>query len=684
MDRILDNLNNEQRSCVLDTEGPVLINAGAGSGKTRVLTSRIALLLSKGVRPEHILALTFTKKAANEMKERIAAMVGDSCRGLCMGTFHSVFISFLRPYAESMGYPYSFTIYDEEDSLSLLKKCIEEVLFQGKKKTGDKEEDALRKDLLNHYKPSSVKGVISLAKNNLIGAEDYASNPDILFRDSRAGRPELGKIFLLYQRRLRESGVMDFDDILLNMDTLLSTSRTALSEFSRRFDYILVDEYQDTNTVQYSILRKLTSLNDNICVVGDDSQSIYAFRGAKIANILNFKNDYPACHVYRLETNYRSTPDIVDAANLLIEHNTERIPKNCVSAQGRGKPVTLSCLDTDKDEAVHVARTIRTMTAEGHSFSDFAILYRTNSQSRALEDILLRYHIPYTIYSGTSFFERTEVRDALAYFKLIVNPKDDEAFRRAVSKPSRGIGDSTLAILAEVAARRRKSLLEASSEPDLAYMGLKPRAASALGEFTSMINDLSGRYPSYQADIIAKEALERSGLLKMYQDDKTDEGQQRLRNLEETINSVCSFVDDKTKDGESATLDKYLEDMALLSNADTGDDNDRNKVSLMTVHCSKGLEFDTVFVTGLEQGLFPMIRESETAPQDLEEERRLMYVAMTRARRELHLTMADSRLRYGRFTDCEPSQFLDEAGMYRDTEEDIPAFELPAWEDLDF
>ena len=669
MQDIFGKLNDEQKAAVRHIEGPVLINAGAGSGKTRVLTSRIALLLYNGVPAERILALTFTKKAAKEMKDRIALMVGDSCRGLNMGTFHSVFISFLRPYAESLGYPYGFTIYDEEDSLALLKGCTEEVLFGGEKaKKGDKEESEQRKKMMAHYKPSSVKSRISLAKNNLITAEDYASDPGICAEDTRANRPSLAKIYLLYQQRLKESGVMDFDDILLNMELLLKDNRYALNDFGHRFDYILVDEYQDTNTVQYSILRRLTSWNRNICVVGDDSQSIYAFRGAKIQNILNFTKDYPGCGVYKLETNYRSTRNIVDAANRLIEHNEERIQKDCVSAGEEGSPVHIVPLDTDKEEAVFVAKTIRDGNGSGISFKDFAVLYRTNAQSRALEDILLRYHIPYVIYSGTSFFERMEVRDALAYFKLIVNNKDNEAFKRAVSKPSRGIGDTTIASLTAIAQQCGLSLFETAMLPDLGYRGIKPRTAGALKEFALFIKDLSDRYPSYCADLIAKEAIEQSGLMKMYQEDKSDEGLRRKENLEEVINSVTSFVTDKNEEfvaegvRDVASLDKYLEDMALLSNVDAAED-DKDKVALMTVHCAKGLEFNTVFVTGLEQGLFPMIRENETKPQDLEEERRLMYVAMTRAEKELYITLAESRLKYGQFSNSEPSQFIDETGL---------------------
>lgn len=681
---IFESLNDEQKAAVLHIEGPVLINAGAGSGKTRVLTSRIAYLLSRGVPSDRILSLTFTKKAAGEMKSRIRSMVGDSAQGLVMGTFHSVFIGFLRPYAGRLGYPSNFTVYDEEDSEGLLRKCIEEVLFgPDKPAKGDKEESEQRKKTLQHYRTSAVKSRISLAKNNLINAEAYLNDPEIQNVDARMQRPALGKIYELYQQRMLRSGVMDFDDILLNMDTLLKQHKDALWDFGGRFDYILVDEYQDTNTVQYSILRSLTVQNRNICVVGDDSQSIYAFRGAKIRNILSFKQDYPGCGIYKLETNYRSTRCIVGAANRLIAHNFERIPKECISAGYQGESVEAVKLSTDREESRFVVDRITEGIRSGLHWRDHAVLYRTNSQSRSLEDALLRARIPYVIYSGTSFFDRQEVRDALSWFKLIVNGRDDEAFLRAIQRPSRGIGESTLTLLRQIASKDGKSLLEVCGRTDLGYAGVKPKALQSLREIHALVNDLSGRYCAYDADVIARQAIEESGLRKFYAEDKTEEGERRRQNVEEVLNSVVSFVQDKRAEylaegitDEVPSLDKYLEDMALLSNADTGGDADDDKVSLMTVHCAKGLEFPTVFVTGLEEGLFPMIRDGESNPEDLEEERRLMYVAMTRAGKKLYLTNTDTRLRYGQYSDNKPSRFLGEIAdkdnkevLYRDLTE---------------
>lgn len=666
---LMQGLNPQQKAATKQLDGPVLINAGAGSGKTRVLTGRIALLLLKGAEPSRILALTFTKKAAREMKDRIQAMAGDQARYLVMGTFHSVFIGFLRQWAPAIGYPEGFTIYDEEDSRACLKECISTVLFGPDTAKPDKEESARRRAILEHYRPNDIKGIISMAKNNLIGPDAYAADTDRTNLDSYHKRPRTKDIYRAYQQKLFSSGVMDFDDILVNMDSLLAYNRAALDDFCSRFDHILVDEYQDTNLVQYDVLRRMTLRNHNICVVGDDSQSIYAFRGAKLDNILNFQRDYPECRTFRLEVNYRSSADIVNAANRLIAHNTRRLPKQCVSAAGAGEPVEIIEADDEKDEAAFITETVRAGLAAGKTYSDFAVLYRTNAQSRTIEDIFMRNRIPYVIFSGTSFFERAEVRDALSYFKLIVNNNDDEAFKRCVAVPARGFGKTSLDALKEIASKKRLPLFQAARLPDLEALGMKKKAAEAVKAFTDYISGYTKLYPAYAADHLAKEVLESSGLLDHYKADTSEEGRQRVRNLEEVINSVASFAADKLRElraesgpGEVAvvpSIDVYLEDMTLLSNADTASDTD-DKVSLMTAHSSKGLEFPTVFVTGLEEGLFPLCREGQLSEAELEEERRLMYVAMTRAKEKLYVSYTLTRYKYGHSEKNTPSLFLTE------------------------
>lgn len=677
-DNILDNLNDEQKRAVTRTEGPVLINAGAGSGKTRVLTSRIALLMRRGVPPERILALTFTKKAAGEMKDRIYRMTGYSTHGLCMGTFHSVFIKFLRDYAQHLGYPQGFTIYDEDDSESCLKECINEVLYGEDWKTMKKmlPEDKLNelKKAENRYKPKSVQSRISLAKNNLISALQYANDKTILAEDRKARRELLYKIFLLYQKRLKAAGVMDFDDILINTDYLLKKYPEALEDLGHRFDYILVDEYQDTNYAQYSVLRSLTKYNDNICVVGDDSQSIYAFRGAQIENILNFEKDFPDCRTFKLETNYRSTDQIVEAANNIIAHNSVRLPKDCHSAGKKGDYVKTVETATDKGEAQYIAAVIcDEVDKRGRSYNEFAILYRTNAQSRALEDILLRAQVPYTIYSGVSFFARMEIKDLLSFFKLAVNCNDNEAFKRAVARPSRGIGNTAVSTLEVMSHRNNTSLFATASGAELALSGLKPRSIQKMSEFVQMIGGFREVALHQDAYSAAKWIAAHSGILEMYAGDTSEEGKRRTENLEELLNNISSFNDDwKAEYGKDATLAEYLEDMTLLSNADTGDGND-DKVSLMTVHCAKGMEYPFVFVTGMEETIFPGV--SAKTKEDLEEERRLFYVAVTRAKEKLFVTHAQQRYRFGKKEDQEPSRFLLEMYSPDSIDEDMPNFD---------
>jgi len=659
---IFAGLNPAQRDAVENTEGPVLIVAGAGSGKTRVLTCRIANILSKGVSASSILSLTFTKKAATEMKERVAAMVGwRTARGVVMGTFHSVFVRFLRDYAESLGYPREFTIHDTSDSTAMVKTCLKELNLDDKV-----------------YKPKTVLGRISEAKNNLCSPAAYMGNMAVLDRDRVSKMPRLAEVYDLYWKKCRANGVMDFDDILFEMNILLRDNPAALEEISARFSYILVDEYQDTNRAQYLIMRKLAAGHKNICVVGDDSQSIYAFRGAKIENILNFKKDYPGCKTFRLEQNYRSTQTIVDAANSLISHNEGRIPKTCFSAGDKGEPIRLVKAYTEQEEASLVVSGIAEMIRrDSAQYQDFAVLYRTNSQSRALEEALRRRNIPYMIYSGNSFFERAEVKDLMAYFKLCCNPCDDESFKRAISKPSRGIGETSVEALSNVARTAGVSLFEAAYRPDALSGGLKQAGLDRILKFCNMIADFSGRIHSEDAYTLAANIARDSGIWQLYKSDLSIEGQARFANIEELCNSVQAFVEQRQSEieeenmvqggDESAeagdiliTLSDYLENVALLSAVDVDDEESSNKVALMTAHSSKGLEFPYVFIVGLEENLFPSGSSAMARPSDIEEERRLFYVAITRAKKALRLCYAVTRMRNGKSESNPVSRFVRE------------------------
>jgi len=640
---ILGGLNEEQAAAVECTNGAVLIVAGAGSGKTRVLTSRIAYMLAKGIPPEDILALTFTKKAASEMRERIAAMVGAySSRRIAMGTFHSVFVRFLRKYAPSIGYPEKFTIYDTSDSASAIKSCIKELGLDDKV-----------------YKPKEVLSRISNAKNNLITVSAYKSNRDLLVSDTYSKRPRLCDLYELYQRRLKASGVMDFDDILVNMNILLKDNADALKALSEQYKYIMVDEYQDTNYAQYVILKKLSRTRGNICVVGDDSQSIYAFRGAKIENILNFKKDNPQCRVFRLERNYRSTRTIVEAANSLIAHNSSRIPKTCYAEGEKGEGIKIIKSYSAEEEAANIVYEIQSLLRSRHAaYSDFAILYRTNAQSRALEEQLRRRNIPYAIVSGNSFFERAEVKDMMAYFKLCVNPDDNESFRRAVNKPARGIGEVTLNALSEAATVGNISMFRVG----FSVPKVRP--------FCEMIEKLSSLVSSTGADEMAGKISDESGLYAYYKADTSIEGLSRTANVEELLSSVKAFVEERQQDEQNFpedeikplySLDDFLENVSLLSSVDieNEDEDGDNKVSLMTVHSAKGLEFPYVFISGLEENLFPS-QSMTYSLNDLEEERRLFYVALTRAETRVYLSFALTRLRNGKHESNAPSRFIRE------------------------
>lgn len=663
---ILEGLNSEQKLAVSSVEGPVLIVAGAGSGKTRVLTSRIAFILEKGVLPERILALTFTKKAASEMKERIGMMVGDrKARKLYMGTFHSVFIRFLREFAETLGYPKDFTIYDTSDSTSAIKACLKELQLDDKV-----------------YKPKDVLSRISSAKNNLVTAEAYSRNAAAIQNDAARKKPRIADIYRLYAAKCRQAGVMDFDDILLNMNILLRDSQEAFDAIRQKFDFIMVDEYQDTNFAQYLILKKLASVHRNICVVGDDSQSIYAFRGAKIENILNFQKDYPDNRTFRLEQNYRSTKTIVEAANSVIARNSARIPKKCFSAGDEGERIRLIQAYTEQEEALLISSSIVSRIQSSHAqYQDFAILYRTNSQSRAIEEALRRRNLPYVIYSGNSFFERAEVKDMMSYLKLAVNPNDDESFKRVVNKPARGIGDTSLAALNAAATEKGMPLLRASFEEDLDRYGLKKAAADRIRSFSSMMLGFWKRASEEDAHSLAVAIAMESGLLMSFKGDTSIEGQSRAANVEELLNSVKSYIEERhseefeemqadglidegdvmtSSDFSPVRLSDFLENISLLSAVDMENgDETNNKISLMTVHSSKGLEFPYVFIAGMEENLFPS-GGSMASESDIEEERRLFYVAMTRAKKAVMISFAATRMRNGKHESNSPSRFVRE------------------------
>lgn len=674
---ILSGLNSEQEAAVKCVEGPVLIVAGAGSGKTRVLTSRIAYMLAGGIDPSGVMALTFTKKAANEMKERIAKMVGErSARRLVMGTFHSVFIRFLREYSDYMGYPKTFTIYDTSDSVSAIKACLKELKLDDKV-----------------YKPKDVLSRISQAKNNLFTAASYRSNANAINQDAASRKPRICDIYALYEKKCRDAGVMDFDDILLNMNILMRDNIEAANDISSRFTHLLVDEYQDTNFAQYVILKRLARPHHNICVVGDDSQSIYAFRGANIKNILNFRTDYPESRIFRLERNYRSTRNIVDAANSLIEKNSGRIPKKCYSAGEEGDKIRLMRPFTEAEEASIIAGDIvARMQKDKAAYKDFAILYRTNAQSRIIEEILRKRNLPYIIYSGNSFFERAEVKDMMAYFKLAVNPNDDEAFKRIVNTPARGIGGTSVAALAEAASAHACSLFRALYQPDLEVYGLKAAAISRLHSFGEMVNKWAMAAAGEDAFSLARKIVEDSTLLASFKLDNSIESLARAGNVEELINSVASFVDERSNEyfeemeisvSEDSseggieppvvTLSEFLENISLLSNVDV-DEDDSNKIAMMTVHSAKGLEYPYVYIAGMEENIFPS-GGILASPSDIEEERRLFYVAITRAQKAVAVSFAKTRMRNGNHESNAPSRFLREIDKaYFDsplTEEDM-------------
>ncbi len=639
----LHDLNDAQREAASNIEGPMMVIAGAGSGKTRVLTYRIAHMMKQGVDAFSILALTFTNKAAREMKGRIGKLVGESeAKNLWMGTFHSVFARILRIECERINYPRNFTIYDTQDSRSLLKEIIKGMGLDDKV-----------------YKPAGVQSRISSAKNNLIDARAYAEQAEIRSEDQQSGRPMLADIYAQYEIRCFRAGAMDFDDLLYKMNVLLRDFPDLLNKYQHRFQYILVDEYQDTNFAQYLIIKQLGAVHENVCVVGDDAQSIYAFRGASIQNILNFKKDYPEAKLFKLEQNYRSTSHIVKAANSVIANNRDQIPKEVWTSNAEGDKIKVFRATSDNDEGRFVANRIFEVRGNDQChYKDFAVLYRTNAQSRSFEESLRKLNVPYRIYGGLSFYQRKEVKDLLAYFRLTVNPNDDESFKRVVNYPARGIGKTTMDRLIAFAAAEEISLWKAlhpdQGSPDAP---LKGAASKKLGEFVDMIAAFSAEANQSNAHAVGLAIAKRSGLVHALYSDKTPEGVARYENVQELLNALQGFVENPLNE-EAQSLSDFLIDVALLTDADTDDDDD-NKVSLMTVHAAKGLEFRHVHIVGLEEQLFPSQMAMESRAE-LEEERRLFYVGLTRAEVTCTLSYALTRFKWGQVMQGDPSRFLEE------------------------
>lgn len=642
----LNNLNTNQREAVEYISGPSLIIAGAGSGKTRVLTYKIAYLLSVGYSPTSLLALTFTNKAANEMKERIASLVGyEKAKGLWMGTFHSVFSKILRFEAEKIDYTQKFTIYDASDAKNLTKSIIKEM---------DLDEE--------NYKPAPIYGRISMAKNNLITVDAYSQNERLILDDMHAKRPEFKNIYAKYCQRCKQSNVMDFDDLLLNVNLLFKRHPDILKKYSEKFKFILVDEYQDTNYAQYLIVKKLSENHRMLSVVGDDAQSIYSFRGAKIENILNFKNDYPDYKLFRLEQNYRSTKTIVDAANSIITHNRSQIKKNVFSKNEQGEKIKIEKLLTDNEEGFFVARSISEMKNKLHdTYSDYAILYRTNSQSRILEESLRRMNMPYQVYGGQSFYNRKEVKDLIAYLRLAINPIDEEALRRVINYPSRKIGDTTLKKLFAFSDRNNISVWKIINHPMQYPIDINSGTASRLKAFAELVLSLMKETDQLNATDFIEFTYTQSGLKLELEKDKTPQGVSRIENVQELVSAAQAYVELKFEENPEhvVSIEEYLENVALLSDLDKADDDDNDKITLMTIHSAKGLEFKNVFVTGLEENLFPGALSIDN-PKELEEERRLFYVAITRAKLNLILSYCSSRFKYGSITNPKPSRFLNE------------------------
>jgi DNA helicase-2/ATP-dependent DNA helicase PcrA len=674
MSHYLNELNEAQRAAAEATEGPVMIIAGAGSGKTRVLTYRIAHIMEKGTDAFNILALTFTNKAAREMKARIAKIVGEKeAKNLWMGTFHSIFAKILRIEAEKLGYPNNFTIYDTDDSKSVIKEILKQMNLDDKV-----------------YKPSLVLNRISDAKNKLISAQQYLNNPITQQEDQSSRKPMLGQIFVAYQKRNFKAGAMDFDDLLFQTNVLLRDFPDVLLKYQNKFRYILVDEYQDTNFSQYVIIKQLAARFQNICVVGDDAQSIYAFRGANIQNILNFEKDYPDLRTYKLEQNYRSTQTIVEAANQIIANNKDQFKKRVFTDNEEGQKIRVIKANTDNEEGQKIVNSIFETRMQNQAMnSDFAILYRTNAQSRSFEEALRRLNIPYRIYGGVSFYQRKEIKDVLAYFRLTINNKDDESLKRIINYPARGIGQSTLDKIYVASEEQGLSMFEVISNLRDFNLGINAGIASKINDFVAQIKSYSLMLPYKDAFELANHIAVNSGVVRELYSDKTPEGVSRYENIQELLNGIKDFVEqerspqedelndvikstfvtpegdlftgEEKKSNETRTLDEFMQEITLLTDADNDKQDEKNadKVSLMTVHAAKGLEFKYVYVVGLEENLFPS-QLSLNSRSDLEEERRLFYVAVTRAEKQATLSFAATRYRFGNLIYCEPSRFIDE------------------------
>lgn len=643
---LLNDLNEAQRAAVEYIDGPSLVIAGAGSGKTRVLTYKIAYLLSQGMKPWSIMALTFTNKAAREMKERIGKLVGnDLAQHLYMGTFHSIFSRILRAEAEHIGFNNNFTIYDESDSRSLIKAIVKEMGLDDKK-----------------YKPAAVHAKISMAKNNLMSAAAYDSDAAIFEQNKRAQMPEVGKIFVAYVQRCKQANAMDFDDLLTLTYKLFREHEDIRHKYAARFDYVLVDEYQDTNHVQMSIVMQLCQEKQRVCAVGDDSQSIYSFRGANIDNILNYQRQFQGTRLFKLEQNYRSTQTIVEAANSLIKHNRNQIPKDVFSENAKGEKILYKPAYSDKEEAAIVAKDVKRIRREdGCQYSDFAILYRTNAQSRSFEEEFRKQGIPYRIYGGLSFYQRKEIKDIIAYFRLVANPDDEEAIKRIINYPARGIGATTVLKIADCAHQNQVSFWEVIGAPERYELAVTKGTMNKLETFRLLISSFIERAQTTDVYELGDAIIKESGISQDIMSGKDADDLARQENLEEFLSGMSAFVEERREEGrfDELFLQDYLQDVALLTDADSDGDKDEPRVSLMTVHAAKGLEFPTVFVVGLEENIFPSPL-SAASLRELEEERRLLYVAITRAEKHCILTNAKNRWRYGKMEFDNPSRFIDE------------------------
>lgn len=643
---LLNDLNEAQRAAVEYIDGPSLVIAGAGSGKTRVLTYKIAYLLSQGMKPWSIMALTFTNKAAREMKERIGKLVGnDLAQHLYMGTFHSIFSRILRAEAEHIGFNNNFTIYDESDSRSLIKAIVKEMGLDDKK-----------------YKPAAVHAKISMAKNNLMSAAAYESDAAIFEQNKRAQMPEVGKIFVAYVQRCKQANAMDFDDLLTLTYQLFREHEDIRHKYAARFDYVLVDEYQDTNHVQMSIVMQLCQEKQRVCAVGDDSQSIYSFRGANIDNILNYQRQFQGTRLFKLEQNYRSTQTIVEAANSLIKHNRNQIPKDVFSENAKGEKIQYKPAYSDKEEAAIVAKDVKRIRREdGCQYSDFAILYRTNAQSRSFEEEFRKQGIPYRIYGGLSFYQRKEIKDIIAYFRLVANPDDEEAIKRIINYPARGIGATTVLKIADCAHQNQVSFWEVIGAPERYGLAVNKGTMNKLETFRLLISSFIERAQTTDVYELGDAIIKESGISQDTMSGKDADDLARQENLEEFLSGMSAFVEERREEGrfDELFLQDYLQDVALLTDADSDGDKDEPRVSLMTVHAAKGLEFPTVFVVGLEENIFPSPL-SAASLRELEEERRLLYVAITRAEKHCILTNAKNRWRYGKMEFDNPSRFIDE------------------------